>query len=64
VAIDDRLLDGLERSFYRLDQQEDEDAGGQRGQARLDRRARALQATERQPEEDGGAGDPAEQYDL
>jgi hypothetical protein len=60
VPIDHCLLHRLERTFDRLDQEEDEDAGGERGQARLDSGARVLQPPEREPEEDGRAGDSAE----
>jgi hypothetical protein len=64
VPIDDAVLDRLECAFDRLDQQEDEDSGGERGQARLERGARVSEPAQRQPEEDGGSGDASEQYDL
>jgi hypothetical protein len=43
-----------------IDQEEDEDASGEGAQARLEGGARIGHPPEREPEEDGRAGDSAE----
>jgi hypothetical protein len=60
----ERALDRLDTVREDVDEEEEQDAGGDRAQPGAQSEPRALQPAERQAEEDGRAGQGAEGEDL
>ncbi len=60
----ERVLDRLDAAAQGLDEQEEEDPSGNRVEERAGLGAEVPQPPDRQPDEDGQAGDRPEEQDL